>query len=142
MGFLRGGEVVGEVEVVDALPGLVGRAPGASCAEVVETGGAVAVVRVGLDVVARVVRDPATVAAVQVEEVRAGDDDVVALRGEVGDVGEAEVPSLKSNGFREGVCVGGGEEDVFPHDQFAVGDGLEDWHGGVDPVLGKVVICA
>ena len=69
VGFLLGGEVEGEVEVVDALPRFVGSAPGAAGAEVVEAGRAVAVVGVGLDVVAGVVGDPAAEAAVQVEEV-------------------------------------------------------------------------
>lgn len=69
-GLLRVGQVEGEVIVVDALPGLVGCAPGTALAAPVEVedGG---IVRVGVDedVVARVVGDVAAVAAVEVDEI-------------------------------------------------------------------------
>jgi hypothetical protein len=54
VGLLCAGEVKREVEVVDALPRLVGRAPATTTTGVVEARGAVAVVGVGLDVVAGV----------------------------------------------------------------------------------------
>jgi len=86
------GEVEREVVVVDTLPGLVRGAPGAAVAAVVEVGGVG--VRVGHDVVARVVGDEAAVAAVEVEEVGRRHDDVVPAGGQVLDVGQPAVPRL------------------------------------------------
>lgn len=134
------GEPGGEVVVVDALPGLVGGAPGAAVAAVVEVGGSGRSVGVGLDVVALVVAYPAAVAAVEIHEVGGGDDDAVAEGSGVVDVGDAVVPGLDDDvlgDFAGGGGVGG-EDDIVPHDEGLVGLLLEVGDGAVDPDLVEV----
>ena len=141
LGF--GGREVGrEVVVVDALPGLVGRAPAASIAAVVEIRQAVDSVRVGLHVVAGIVGDPAAEAAVEVEPVRGGDDDLVAGGGERLDVREAVVPGLHCDVLGDGEGVRGGDGHVFPHYQLAVWVRavVEDRHCVVYPILQQIVV--
>ena len=135
------GEVEREVVVVDALPSFVRGAPAAAVAAVVKGGDGG--IGVGHFVVARVVADPAAEAAVEVEEVGGGDDGVIAHRGEVFDVLEPVVPGLHDDavgGDRVGVF--GGEDDVFPHHEGAVRDGLKDGEGVVYPMLEEVVVAA
>ena len=142
------GQVTLEVVVVDALPGLVGSAPGATTATEVERGSGTGRVGVDVDVVARIVGDVATETAVEVEPVGAGDDDVVSHGGEVGNVGNTVVPGLHDDvlGDLLGMSISG-EDNILPHHEttvlvVAVGLGGEDGHGLVDPVLVKVEVGA
>lgn len=133
-------KAVGEVVVVDALPGLVWSAPRATVAEVVEVGGVITfLVGVLHDVVAGVIGDVAAVAAVEVEEFRGGDDDVEAVAGESLDVLETLVPGLEDSVLGDLGLHLLGEDDVFPHDQTAVVTLLESRDDPVNPLLEKVV---
>lgn len=89
------GKVGGEVVVINPLPRLVRSAPGTTRSTVVEVGRFR--VRVGLVVVTRIVGHIATKAAVEVEEVCARHDRVVAHVRKVVNVLETSVPGLHDN---------------------------------------------
>lgn len=149
---LFGGQALGEVEGVDALPGLVRIAPRGTRTEVVVRGGVVRR-RVGIkgilnglgkwwgavDIVAGVVGDPPSVTAVEVQEIGRGDDDVVTLVGELLDVVDTQVPGLHDDILGDGLGGEvGREDDILPHDQTTRGLVLEDGESLVNVVLGKV----
>ena len=116
--LLLGGQALGEVVVVDALPRLVRGAPRAAAGAEVEVGHVR--VRVLVLVVAGVVANPAAVTAVEVQPVRRGDDDVVAESGQFLNVSDAVVPGLHDNVLGNFGRVKVGEDHVLPHDQPAV----------------------
>lgn len=139
-------EVGGEVVVVDSLPCLVRSAPRATNTTVVEGRRSASGVRVSLNIVSRVVGDVATEAAVEIQEVGAGDDNIVALLGELGNVADAVVPGLHDDVLGHLVSSSvGGQNSVLPHEETSVllaGDLLVHEHGVrlVDPVLVEVEV--
>ena len=140
--------VGGKVKAVDALPRLVRSAPRATNATVVERSSGASRVRVGLDVVAVVVGNVATEAAVEVEEVGTGDDNIEASSSKLSNIGYTVVPSLDDDITRN--VLGGGigrQINILPHHKAAVLLASllgvhEDGHGVVEPVLVEVSVVA
>ena len=92
--LIRVDRVLRKIVVVDALPRLVWRTPRATRTAVVEVERLCARVRVSLYVVLRVVAEPAAEAAVEIHEVGARHDDLVAHLSQIVDVVHALVPRL------------------------------------------------
>lgn len=142
------GLVAVKVVVVDALPRLVGGAPGAADAAVVEGRRRAGGIGVALDIVAGIVANVATEAAVEVQEVGRRDNDIEASSGQLGDVVNAVVPRLHDDLARDVCRVSiSRQKDILPHNQAAVGAaGVarrgEDGHGVVEPVLVEIKVGA